>query len=178
MTVKFIKWTSVVLSSLGIVCCIFIARQPSVYQAFQLIMILALVFLLSILVSGYYTNQLIKHPLGNGARIAITIAGSAIIIALLTYLSIVVLVQQHGQEIQSFTSLGLDKEWRNVLDSRLGSIGIVVAIGSWLMTTFALGGTQKRILRSLIPFTFQLALWIIIYFANTMPPAYNPDTGG
>lgn len=160
------------------VCCIYIARQPSIYHAFQLIMFLALVFPLSILVLGYYTNQLIKHPLGNGSRLAITIVGSAIIIALLTYLSVVVLFQQHGQEIQSFTSLGLDKGWRNVLDSRLGSIGIVVTLGSWLMTTFALCGTQKRILQCLIPFTFQFALWILIYFANTMPPAYIPDTVG
>lgn len=173
-----IRWTTIVLTSIVTVFCIFTARQPNVYNTFPEALILILVALpmvFFLLNTGY--KKLANVPITNKTQIGLSCI--TLLIASLTtyYLTDMVILKNHSLHWQRFPDLSGQITWQLVLDKKIGYAGILLFSFTSLTTFLNLRPTNPKIILSVVPFIFHLAFWLLIYFAYHSSSSFQESMG-
>ena len=163
---SIIKWTTIVLTSIGAVFCIYTARQPNVYNAFPETLILTLVaFPIILFLLNICYKKLTKLPISTETQIGLSCI--TLLTASLTtyYLADIVLIRHDSLHWQSFPDLSGQITGRLVLDKKIGYAGLLLFSLTSLTTFLNLRPTSPKIILSTVPFIFHVAMWTLIYFA-------------
>jgi len=172
------KWTAIILTSIGSVYCINLARQPIGFAIKEGMFLFFVILPLTIFLLNVYHNTVTKYTVTNKIQIGLT--ATFIFIASLTtyYLIDLIIIKNDGWDYQRFKDLSGDNTGQFYLDKRIGFAGLILLTFSWLTTSLNLRQTNQKIILATVPLIFHIALWTIIYFAYQTTPNYNPDSGG
>ncbi len=175
----YLKWTAIILTALGTVYCINLARQPNVYHELTEGLFLLLVVLpLTILILNVYHGRLVNFPLADKVQIGLTVVFLCIASLTTYYLVDLAFIKNDGWDYQRFKDLGGSDTGQTLLDKRIGYAGLILLAFSWLTTSLNLRQTNQKIILATVPFIFHIALWTIVYFAYQTTPNCDPYRGG
>lgn len=160
-----IKWTTLVLASIGTVFCIFTAREPDVYNKFETLILTLVALPIIVFLLNMCYKKLTTVPISNKTQIGLSCITLLIASLTICYLADIVLLKNHGLHWQSFSNLGGQITGRLVLDKKIGYAGLVLFSSTSLTIFLNLRPTNPKIILSAVPFIFYLAIWTLIYLA-------------
>lgn len=160
-----IKWTAIVLASIGTAFCIFTTREPDVYNKFETLILTLVALPIIVFLLNMCYKKLTHLPISNKTQIGLSCITLLISLLAIYYLTDIVLLKNHGLHWQRFSNLGGQITGQLILDKKIGYAGLVLFSSTSVTTFLNLRPTNPKIILSAVPFIFHLAIWALIYLA-------------
>mgnify|MGYP000973202023 FL=1 len=174
-----LKWTSIILTTIGTIYCLNLVWQPNVYASIGAGLILLIIILpLTIFLLNAFGRRLTNVSMTSKVQTVLTIIIFLIASLTIFYLLDLVFIKKDVWRWQSFPDLSGHRTGQQVLDKRIGYTGLIILLCAWLTTFLNLRQTNQKIILATTSFIFHITFWTIIYFTCNVTPTFSPDAGG